>query len=293
MGEMQRVCVIVNPAAGDGGCMKKLSEAKQILESRNCECEIREAEYKGHIEKLSEQASEEDFDCVVIAGGDGTVREAVGGLVYKDVSMFIFPFGTGNDLAKTLKIPTDPKMVVDKLLSGKPHKMDAGTANDLFFLNVAGLGFDVEVLINTEKYKKWFKKKSAYMIGLFSSLVHMRHKKMTIEVDNVKREMKSIILALGNGKYFGGGMKALPDASVHDGKLDLCVMHDVKAHRVIPMLMKFLKGKHQHLPETLYEKVTQISVFSENEMPVQLDGEIIEKTPVVFKILPEALRIVL
>ena len=103
---------------------------------------------------LTRPAVEAGERCVIAVGGDGTVNEVASVLVNTGVVMGVLPFGTGNDLARVAGFPEDPEAAVDTLLAGRTRRMDAGMANDRFFLNVSGFGFDVDVLVNTERYKE-------------------------------------------------------------------------------------------------------------------------------------------
>lgn len=294
---MKKVCMVVNPAAGVGECMQRYARAREIFKSRS---DTKDIEYiekisqlQGDIPKLVRQAVEEGSDTVVITGGDGSMREAVSELVNKDVNVFLFPFGTGNDFAKFMGLPTEPREAVDRLLSGKAQKIDAAMANNKYFLNVAGVGFDVEVLVNTDWFRKYFKNKRAYMMGLFSAIVRLKKHELTLSWGENKKIHQAMIISVGNGKYIGGGIPALINADIQDGNLDVCVIHDLKKRRIASVLLKFLKGEHVGLPETDYFSIDNLLVEAKNQLSVQLDGEIIEKTPVLFKIVPKAINFIL
>lgn len=291
--ETRKFCAIINPAAGTGECLKKYKIAKCLLHQHKITFNEKVSEYRGHIPVLIEQALFEGADTIVIVGGDGTIREAIPALVYKAVDVFMFPFGTGNDFARFLGIASEPGETVRQLLCSQVRQIDAAKANESYYINVAGFGFDVQVLINTERFKKKFKNSTAYLFGLVSALVHLKNYDVTLETANGTKQRWAMIVSAGNGSYIGGGMAALPQADISDNKLDICVMHNVKKRRVPPVLLKFLKGKHVDLPETDYFRTDTVTARTEVPLPVQLDGEIIEKTPVTFQVLPGAIRMLL
>lgn len=290
---MKKLYMIINPVSGAGKSHAKLEVSEGILTKSGIEVTRLYSKQKGDFPSLVDHAIAEGADTIGIVGGDGTMREAVSALVGREVNTCLFPFGTGNDLALALKIPTDPIACTEKFLTGKPHKLDAGMVNDNYFLNVAGLGFDVEVLIQTEKYKNRFTAKSSYMMGLIHALLHLKAHKVTIKYNGREENFKSLIASVGNGRFIGGGMEAHPRAKPNDGLFDLCVIHNCKGLKIPPTLLKFLKGRHLDLSVTRYAQSTQFEITSDEELPIQLDGEIIEKTPAIFKLLPEALTFIL
>ena len=290
---MNHIFLVVNPVSGGGKSMEKVHTAAGLLEKSGITCHKLYSEKRGDMPRLIRQAAKSGTDCVVVCGGDGTMREAVEALVYQDIPAFLFPFGTGNDLALALGISPDPTLCVRQLLEGKIHQLDAGMVNGSYFLNVAGLGFDVEVLIQTERYKKRFKAKSAYMLGLLHALLHLKQTAVTIRHDGTELRIGAMITSVGNGRFIGGGMEAHPRANPQDGLFDLCAIHDLKKRQVPGTLLRFLKGRHLDLPATYYTRSSAFTIDAEREMPIQLDGEIIEKTPAVFKILPGAVQFIL
>lgn len=290
---MKNVFLVINPVSGGGKCGEKVHAAVELLDQAGITCHKLYSEKIGDMPRLVQEAIRENADCVVVAGGDGTMREAVEALVYQDTPSFLFPFGTGNDLALALGISPDPALCVRQLLEGRVRKLDAGMVNGSYFLNVAGLGFDVEVLIQTERYKKRFKAKSAYMLGLLHALIHLKQAAVTIRQGDDEKRFGAMLTSVGNGRFIGGGMEAHPKADPLDGLFDLCAIHDLKKRQVPGALLRFLKGRHLELPATYYARGTTFTIDAEKEMPIQLDGEIIEKTPAIFKILPGAIPFIL
>ena len=290
---MKKIYIVINPVSGGGKCGEKVDAAVKLLEKAGITCHKLYSQRIGDMPRLIHQATLSGADCVTVAGGDGTMREAVEALVYKDIPAFLFPFGTGNDLALALGISPDPALCVQQLLNGSVQKLDAGMVNDSYFLNVAGLGFDVEVLIQTERYKKRFKAKSAYMLGLLHALLRLKQTSVTIRHGDTEMRFEAMITSVGNGRFIGGGMEAHPRATPLDGYFDLCVIHDLKKRQVPGTLLRFLKGRHLDLPAAYYTRGTEFWVNAEQELPIQLDGESIEKTPAIFKILPGAVSFIL
>lgn len=289
----QSYCCIVNPAASGGKCRDQFLLAEALMKELGLPFSVCHTDGPGHAAALVEEAIAAGADCIVVAGGDGTVREVLQPVIGHHTPLCIFPFGTGNDLARFLKLPAAPEQAVQQLVRGTVRQVDAARVNSACFINVAGFGFDVEVLKQTERYKKRLGKKGAYIAGLLQALIHLKQHRITLTVDGVSTGYDAMIASAGNGRYIGGGMLAHPKAEIGDGLLDLCIIHDVKKRRVPPILMRFLKGRHLGLPETTFIRTAKAAFASETPLTVQLDGELIEQTPFTLEALPGAVSLVM
>ena len=140
---MDKLYFIVNPVSGSGRGRRDFARVEALLRERGAAYEAVYSEHPGHAVALARAAVEAGERCIIAVGGDGTVNEVASVLVNTGVVMGVLPFGTGNDLARVAGFPEDPEAAVDTLLAGRTRRMDAGMANDRFFLNVSGFGFDV------------------------------------------------------------------------------------------------------------------------------------------------------
>lgn len=290
---MRKVHIIVNPSAGGGRCMERYRLAKVVLQDRGLELWEQFSNRPGQIAELTQKAVEAGAQTILLVGGDGTLREALGSLVYQPVDVFLFPFGTGNDFARFAGIHTDPVLAAEQFLSSSPRPVDAAKANDQYFINVAGMGFDVQVLEKTKGFKRYFGDKWAYRLGLISALVHLRHCAIEVKTETMSKRKNSIILCAGNGAYIGGGIFGLPRANFQDGRLDICIVQELKPWRIPKVLGRFLKGRHLSLPEVEYFDTNRITITTKTPMAVELDGEILTQTPVEIQIQPQAVRLLL
>ncbi|MCL2671821.1 MAG: diacylglycerol kinase family lipid kinase [Clostridiales bacterium] len=290
---MTEFCLIVNPIAGRGAAKRALAQASALLAEKGHSFSVMVSEYAGHSTELAKQAVREGHAVIVALGGDGTVREVAIGLLGSDVVMGILPCGTGNDFARPLQIPKEIEKSVDILLHGEDRRIDAGYANDEFFINVAGFGFDVDVLDATEFFKtKPLLSASAYMLGLLRSLTRLQLRDTKIIVDGVEMQKRVLLIAAGNGTHFGGGMQITPQALPHDGLLDLCIVHDVTRRTVLRVLPKLMKGTH--IKETkfvTYLKARECTAISSPIARTETDGEVVGLTPVTFRVEANALTI--
>ena len=165
--------------------MRRFAIARGLLEKRNAEYGFCYSEYPGHAVKLAKQAIENGERNIVAVGGDGTLNEVASVVKdHKGVRLGLLPFGTGNDFARGIGLPEDEEGLVDALLSGNTRMVDAGAAGDGFFMNVAGFGFDVDVVRYTEKYKRKLNGMLPYMLGILKALIYLSKTEAEIETDS-------------------------------------------------------------------------------------------------------------
>lgn len=288
---MKKPYFIINPLSGSGKCLKKFQQISRRLDELGIPYVTAFSEYPDHAATLVPAAVEAGCDCVVAVGGDGIIRQTAQAMVDVRLPLGILPLGTGNDFIKALNIPVAPLKALDLILNGQAIPVDAVAANDKIFVNVAGIGFDVSVLIYTERYKKWFRSSFSYILGVLHALINPGSRHMKITTPEGTFEKDSLLIGIGNGICIGGGMKITPFADPSDGLLDICIADRVTRRRFLLSLPKFIRGSHVGLNIIQYFKTTEITVECEPGTAVQLDGEIIEETPVTFRILPGALSI--
>jgi YegS/Rv2252/BmrU family lipid kinase len=289
---MERYCLIANRTSASGNASAYIDRVKDLLEARGVNFEIRETQYPGHATELSKAAVEEGFDVIVSVGGDGTLRETALSVIHTDRVLGILPCGTGNDYVKPLGIPTDAEAAIEILLNGEDRVVDAGQANDQIFFNIAGFGFDVDVLDYTEEFKPKCKNgETAYRLGCLKAVLGLKLRKSTLTFPDGTIERNVLMAAAGVGTHFGGGMNVLPESDMSDGLLDVCIAHDVKRLGVLKLLPKFIKGKHVGLKCITYRKATEVSVVCDPVSRIEVDGERMDGTPVTFRVLPGALKV--
>ncbi|MEG1547429.1 MAG: diacylglycerol kinase family lipid kinase [Clostridia bacterium] len=288
---MDKLFFIVNATAGSGRSGKCFDQVRRELDKRGISygCEFTQAPH--HAEDLTRAALLRGESTIVAVGGDGTINEIASVMCGNATTMGILPFGTGNDLAKVLKLPTDPDGALEVLLNGTVRPMDAGMANDKFFINIAGLGFDVDVLVNTEKYKKHFNGMLPYMLGVINTLSHLRTLHITLTVDGKTIQKDSILVAVGNGTHFGGGMKVTPLADPFDGLFDVCLIEIMPMLKLLSLLPGFVNGKHLKSKQVHYFNATEIVVECDEPCMLDFDGELGSSVPAKFTIIPGAINI--
>ncbi len=284
--------IIFNPTAGAGRSQKVMQAVESHLKLKNEDYQVAETKYKRHAAELARDAVGKGYTGILSVGGDGTLLEAASALYDTDEILGIIPAGTGNDFRRAVGVSKDPIEALEAILRGHSRKVDMGClGGNTPFLNVAGTGFDVEVIRNTEKVRRIFTGGLAYFIGILLSLFKHKNVSMTLTVDGQTLQRKVLLVAVANGKCFGGGLQVAPDASVFDGRFNILIINQVPRWRILFELPKLKKGLIEKISVSEQLMCSEIAISSETPQYFEIDGDVIGQTPARLKIKPSALRV--
>lgn len=283
--------LIVNPASGRGASMARLGEVESLLQSRKIEYRIDCAAAPEEATRLARSAAEEEPDGIIAIGGDGTIFDIVNGIAGSSVPLLFVSCGTGNDFVRCLNLPRDPIEALKCQLDSPITRIDLGRMNQLYFANVSGTGFDVDVLRHAEKYKRQFSGLRPYLQGLIEAVKTYRPMTAMLSFDDAPEERATFaILSIGNGRYIGGGMKAVPDADPGDGLFDVITVKPVPRLAILPLIVFFITGNHVKLRVAHLRRCKRLSVRCPN-MTVNLDGELRVTDVARYELLPGAIAV--
>ena len=233
----------------------------------------------------------QQIDCVIVGGGDGTLNAVVDSLVETNLPLGILPLGTANDLARTLKIPLSMKGACDAIANGKLKSIDLGWVNGKYFFNVASIGLSVDI---TNELSQGLKRRwgvLAYAITALQVISKTRSFKATIKVDDEDLPVKTVQIAIGNGKYYGGGMAIAGDAAIDDQRLDLYSLELNHWWQIFPLVWHLPRGDHHQLKWVRTIESEEIEIHTIKSYDINTDGEITTITPAKFKVIPHALKV--
>lgn len=272
---MEKILFIVNPIAGDNRANNPIPLIEETMIRENINYEIVQTTRPKEATEITENSP---CTKVVAVGGDGTVNEVAKGLIRRKFGILgIIPGGTGNDLSRSLEIPSDLKEALDIIIKGDTVKIDTGLAEGKEFVNIASVGFDADVVYTANKIKDRIKLKGklAYILGVLSTLLSYKKKQAIIDIDGVIYNRNVLLLAIGNGKYYGGGMKIIPDASLYDGDLHICLVKDISNFKLLFLFPTIFTGEHIKLikyVEILKGKQVKIDLLEGGYL--NLDGDL-------------------
>jgi YegS/Rv2252/BmrU family lipid kinase len=269
---------VVNSTAGNGRTGKKINDLINLLNQLKFDFRIELTRYAQHGIELSRQAALEGYDNIIAVGGDGTASEVAGGIMAsgknREVNFGIIPEGGGNDFCHNFHISSNLEKCLLQLREGRIMQANMAKIEDHYFLNSLGIGFDAQVA-QKANHIKWLNGLPRYMLAVLMAMLNFRNYKLRIIIDNERvTEGKFLLLAIGNGKYAGGGFKLNPDAQVDDNYLDVMLAEDVTFPRLFKVLPKALEGLHGSEKEVSMFRCRKLEVFSETNLPLYFDGEI-------------------
>lgn len=228
---------------------------------------------------------------VILGGGDGTMNAAAPGLRDTGLPLGILPLGTANDLARTLDIPAEPELAAAVIVGGHTTRLDLGCVNGHPFFNVASLGLSVDITRRLTKVLKRRWGRLAYPIAAAGVILGARRFSAILRHDGGDTLVKSMQIAVGNGRFYGGGMLVANDARIDDGLLDLYSLEPRARWRLLLMAREFRDGEHTHLDEIRTLRCRSVEVRTRRVRHVSADGEIVTETPATFTVLPGAVTV--
>jgi YegS/Rv2252/BmrU family lipid kinase len=286
-----KVGYIVNPAAGKKQAVERINQMKRAALDRGFEAAAYITEGFGDAAGKGQRAVDEGCDVVVAVGGDGTVSELVNGILGSGAVMGIIPAGSGNDFARTLGIPSNFDEALGCILNGRIRSIDIGVVNDRYFVNVASVGFDARVAMETNKIKKRVSGPLAYVLGVFKTLAEYKPFDIELETETEKIRKQATLVALANGKYYGGGMKIAPGAVPDDGLLEVYVVDGMSRLKILRLFPLIYSGRHTGRPEVRGFRAKSVNIRCQNGY-INSDGEVIGQCPASFGIMPAALDVI-
>ena len=230
-------------------------------------------------------------DKIVIVGGDGTLNAALDGLIDSGLPLGIIPAGTANDLARTLGIPIDTQAACRAILEGNSQEIDVGWVNGKHYFNVASLGLSVKI---TEQLSKQSKSRwgiLAYLLTAARVIMQSRPFSATIRSGSAEIAVRTIQIAVGNGRYYGGGMTVADDASIIDSQLDLYSLEIQHWWQIIPLLAAMYRGDLYKSRHARTLRGNDFAIQTNRTRKLNTDGEITTQTPAEFRVIPRAIRV--
>jgi diacylglycerol kinase (ATP) len=239
---------------------------------------------------LAREAVQEGFEKIVAAGGDGTVNQVVNGLAGSKAKLGLLPIGTVNVFAMELGLPLhNLEQCWDVIQGENTRSIDLPRANGKHFVQLAGVGLDAQVVKETNlAFKRSFGPLS-YLISA-AQIAARQPPKLFIESQNASVEEGSFVL-IGNGRLYGGPFPFFKHAMIDDGLFDVVVFKRLGYLEIIKYLQDVVFSSDIRVPEIEYFQTCHLHITSEQDVPVELDGELNGNCPVEFQIQERALRV--
>lgn len=299
--------LILNPMAGGGKAKKKYPQIAELLTKKGISFTTFKTSAAGDGEKVITSALKEGYRKILVCGGDGTLNEIVNGIMNQDlvpnqeITIGLIPIGTGNDWGRTWNLSRNIKSAITILQNGKTAIQDVGLVkfdhkpdSKIWFMNVAGCGFDAAVAYAANKEKE---KGNSGVLTYIKQLVYTLFKyepvecQLTINGKSVSTQLFAVLV--GIGKFAGNKMKLVPNAIPNDGLFDITLAHKISPWKVIRNFPKLFNGKFLGLKEVSVYQGTEFSITSKKDVYFQADGESIGKVPLRITLVPNAIKIII
>ncbi len=299
--------VILNPVAGGGGLMRQRAVLEAALARHFEQWEIRETQATGDGEHLALGLAADGFDLLIAAGGDGTANEVADGLVQYRAEhgtaphLAFLPCGTGTDFARGLGLSRDITATVARIANATPRMVDAGKASydddegalaSRHFLNISSLGLSgpVNRAVNKDKRKGRMSAKLLFLLRTVQEFIRYKFQTVRIRVDGGEPiEARVALVAMCNGRYFGGGMMIGPDAELDDGKFDVVIVRAAGKLGLLWDLRLLYTGAHRNHHAISIARGSRVEVEAVSGgdiVQVEADGEVLGRCPATFEVLP-------
>lgn len=287
-------CILINPNAGSADAADTVRDTAASRDGVLCWDSLD----RSACTPLVEQAVNQGAECVVAAGGDGTINSVVNAIqqLAADVRLGVIPLGTGNDLARTLALPDDPESALSVAISGPERLIDLfqmDTPEETHYgINVAAGGFSgqVDEVLTSELKASWGP--LAYLMGAAQVVPDLQGYETYIAVDDVsKQQIQALNIVVANGRMAAGGQQVAPMANPCDGLLDVVIVRRGTMVELATVATQLVTGSYLESPLVVCERVRHIKIESEPGMWFNIDGELITNEPVSFNVLPGRQRV--
>jgi len=303
-----RYFVIVNPVSGHGLGEKSIPQIESSLQESRLDFTLVRTERMRHAVELADGAVRDGYDVIVCASGDGTVNEAINGIMlakqagHNGVAFGVLGIGTGNDFAGGTGIPTNLSDGLKVLIANNRKKIDLGFVKGgdypegRYFGNGIGVGFDAAVGNEAVKVR-WARGLPAYLIGVIKT-VFLYYNPPQVEIildDKETINQVSLMISVMNGKRMGGGFQMTPESKPDDGFFDLCIAETASKSRILMLIPHFLSGTQATQPEVKMRRAKKVSIKSlDKTFPAHADGEFIclSGSDLTLELLPLELEII-
>ena len=307
--------VIVNPTSANGATGSSWAQLASDLSSQFGPFRNIFTDKPGDAMHFAAQACRKGTDLIIACGGDGTISEVANGILNsgKDVELGILPSGTGGDFRRTLEIPSQARTAARILRTGQTRRIDVGRVSFIdndgkettrYFLGVASCGMSTKVIERVKREgsdwlpsntPQWLGGRVSFGASLIQTAMRSEATNIVVKLDDAhERHLAVVNFCVANARYFGGGMKIAPDAKLCDGKLDVISVGDLSVLKIMMSAPRLYLGSHLSMSEvshTLAKKVVVRAANRDDEIALEIDGELPGRLPATFQIIPQALRV--
>jgi YegS/Rv2252/BmrU family lipid kinase len=292
---IKKLCFLINPHASQGGGKEIFLQVKKILQENSIESKLYVSEYPGFISKFIMINDLSEFDGICVIGGDGTIHEAINGLMRSKktdlLPLGVIGGGSGNAFAQDIN-HTDPIVAINKIISGKISSIDVMKIMHQdsvdFAVNIIGWGMAANINALAERFRwlgNW-----RYSFAAVNSILRLRSQQMNVRVDEEIIECNGLFFLALNTIHTGKGMRMAPYAKLNDGLIDIVMLRQANRLRLLKIFTQIFSGNHVNDPLVEYRQVRNFSIQTNGDA-LTIDGENYGKTPIDVSVSHKALKL--
>lgn len=286
----REIALLTNPTAGKGRAGRVRDQALPLLHGAGWRVRPLEGRNADEASDLARAAVAGGVDALVVCGGDGLVHLALQVVGGTDVPLGFLPAGTGNDAARSIGIPLrDPAAAVARLLAWEPRRIDLARSGDRWFVAVLAAGFDAVVNERANRMT-WPRGQMRYNLATLAELRTFEPLHYELDLDGEQRQLQAMLVAVGNGPSFGGGLRIAEGASLDDGLLDVVVIGPMSKPELIRTYPKLFRGTHVEHPQFSRYRVRRVTIACPGIVGYA-DGERYGALPLTVECVPQALQV--
>jgi len=302
--------VLHNPASGGGKSKNDWPRIELMLQKAGISFIKKTTEYKAHALELITEALDNQFKKFIVIGGDGSLNETINAIYNhettkpEEVTIGYLPVGTGNDWAKTMKIPASSyQKALDVIQKNKILKQDIGIVScnlngekvKRYFLNIASVGYSGYIAKKLDLSRAAGKStnKFTYLLSIAKGLFKYKASQIKFSFNNTISSHVLYFGAIAIGKFFGNGMQPAPAAHPADELFELTIVDKQSPLQVVKKMKNLYNGKINHYQDVHLHKTTEVSIESDKIIPIETDGEFIGETPATFQMSPKKINMII
>jgi diacylglycerol kinase (ATP) len=286
----REIALLTNPTSGKGkGSRSAAIALPRLREAGLVVRDLRGRSLEEAVE-LARAALADGVEALVVCGGDGMVHLATQLVAETDVPLGIIPAGTGNDVARYFDLPrNDPQRAADVVIAGQVRSIDVAKAGGRYFVTVLAAGFDAKVNERANAMT-WPRGQMRYNVATLAELRVFQPVPYTLELDDRTVTLEAMMVAVGNGVSYGGGLRMAEGAVMDDGLLDVVIIRPMSKPQLVRTYPKLFSGGHVKHPSYEHHLVRKVTVAAP-DIVAYADGERFGALPLTVEVVPRALRV--
>lgn len=284
------IALLTNPTSGKGKGAKARAAVRDRLASSGASVQDLQGREADEALELAKQAVAGGIEALVVIGGDGMVHLGVNAVAGTETTLGIIPAGTGNDVARYFDLPRDDALAAaDRVIAGRTRTSDLARSGAKYFTTVLCAGFDA-IVNERANEMTWPKGQMRYNLATLAELRTFKPLEYTLDLDGATRRVEAMMVSVGNGPSFGGGLRITEGASLDDGLLDVVVIKPMSRLELVKTYPKLFKGTHTTHPQFERHLVRQVTVACPG-ITSYADGERFGPLPLTVECVPGSLRV--